>query len=101
MDFILRPFTEMLLCVKNDLGMNLVNFVTMVMEMVMLKKMGFSMEMMRTRKGFCEKAIVIVWHLVPGFSQPSRGIDIGTHENMMVIIMTVMIIKIIFQRQRI
>ena len=69
--------------------------------MVMLKKMGFSMEMMRTRKGFCEKAIVIVWHLVSGSSQPSRGIDIGTHENMMVIIMTVMIIKIIFQRQRI
>ena len=86
MDFILRPFTEMLLCVKNDLGMNLVKFVTMVM--VMLKKMGFSMEMMRTRKGFCEKAIVIVWHLVSGSSQPSRGIDIGTHENMMVIIMT-------------
>ena len=28
MDFILRPFTEMLLCVKNDLGMNLVKFVT-------------------------------------------------------------------------
>ena len=89
----------MLLCVKNDLGMNLVKFVIMVM--VMLKKMGFSMEMMRTRKGFCEKAIVIVWHLVSGSSQPSRGIDIGTHENMMVIIMTVMIIKIIFQRQRI
>ena len=89
----------MLLCVKNDLGMNLVKFVTMVM--VMLKKMGFSMEMMRTRKGFCEKAIVIVWRLLPGSSQPSRGIDIGTHENMMVIIMTVMIIKIIFQRQRI
>ena len=84
---------------KNDLGMNLVKFVTMVM--VMLKKMGFSMEMMRTRKGFCEKAIVIVWHLVSGSSQPSRGIDIGTHENMMVIIVTVMIIKIIFQRQRI
>ena len=99
MDFILRPFTEMLLCIKNGLGMNLVKFVTMVM--VMLKKMGFSMEMMRTRKGFCEKAIVIVWHLVSGSSQPSRGIDIGTHENMMVIIMTVMIIKIIFQRQRI
>ena len=54
----------------------------------MLKKMVFSMEMMRTRKGFCEKAIVIVWHLVSGSSQPSRGIDIGTHENMMVIIMT-------------
>ena len=65
----------------------------------MLKKMGFSMEMMRTRKGFCEKAIVIVWHLVPASSQPSRGIDIGTHENMMVIIMTVMIIKIIFKRR--
>ena len=69
MDFILRPFTEVLLCVKNDLGMNLVKFVTMVM--VMLKKMGFSMEMMRTRKGFCEKAIVIVWHLVPASSQLS------------------------------
>ena len=80
----------MLLCVKNDLGMNLVKFVTIVM--AMLKKMGFSMEMMRTRKGFCEKAIVIVWHLVSGSSQPSRGIDIGTHENMMVIII---------QRQRI
>ena len=90
MDFILRPFTEMLLCVKNDLGMNLVKFVTMVM--VMLKKMGFLMEMMRTRKGFCEKAIVIVWRLVPDSSQPSRGTDIGTHENMMVIII---------QRQRI
>ena len=89
----------MLVCVKNDLGINLVKLVTMVM--VMLKKMDFSMEMMRTRKGFCEKAIVIVWRLVPDSSQPSRGTDIGTHENMMVIIMTVMIIKIIFQRQRI
>ena len=73
MDFILRPFTEVLLCVKNDLGMNFVNFVSIVM--VMLKKMGFSIEMMRTRKGFCEKAIVIVWHLVLESSQPSRGID--------------------------
>ena len=81
--------------------MNFVKFVTMVMYWFMLKKMSFSIEMMRTRKGFCEKAIVIVWRLVPASSQPSRGIDIGTHENMMVIIKTIMIIKIIFQRQRI